>query len=381
MGLNEGTTYYFRVDATNAGGMTEGDIESFTTLPPLTVTTATLPEGHADTGYSEVLAASGGTTPYTWSVTAGSLPAGLHLDAKNGAVVGTPSVPGTSSFTGAVTDSSTPTPRIATANLSITVSAAATQAAEYGQCVAQKKGEYTEGNCQTKSEKAKKGTFEWKPGPAPSCVAVKKGFYSEAGCRIRDEKKGKPKGKFETAPGASYASTIETVTMEASGLGRTVVCADGTGTGEITGSKTGVETITFTGCEASGKACESKGSNSTPSGRAGVIVTNLLDTRLIGPISGKVLTQLVSSQHEPYLFEFICSGQVFRTMGSISGVQEGNVDVSSLTSTTTLAIGAGEQALYSELSENSGGSWAGPDATSGTTIATNTAASKTEIKT
>ena len=139
-------------------------------------------------------------------------------------------------------------------------------------------------------------------------MTVKKGFYSEAGCKTRDEKKGKPKGKFETAPGAGYTSTTETVTLETPGLGANVVCAKGTGTGEITGSKTGVETITFTGCEASGKECESKGPNSTPSGRAGVILTKPAPghTRLIGPVSGKVLTQLVSSQHEPYLFEFAC---------------------------------------------------------------------------
>ena len=97
-------------------------------------------------------------------MTAGSLPAGLHLNAESGAVVGTPSTSGASSFTVEVTDSSSPTPKTATANLSITVSAAAAQAAEYGQCVSQKKGEYTEGNCQTKSEKAKKGTLRMEAG-------------------------------------------------------------------------------------------------------------------------------------------------------------------------------------------------------------------------
>jgi hypothetical protein len=55
--------------------------------------------------------------------------------------------------------------------------------------------------------------------------------------------------------------------------------------------------------------------------------------------------------------------------------------VSSLTSTTTFAIGEGEQALYTELSETGGVSWVGPDASSEVTVASNTAAEKTEIKT
>lgn len=70
---------------------------------PLTVTTTSLPDGTVGTAYSQTLGAAGGTAPYTWTIT-GSLPAGLSLNASTGAITGTPSAAGTSSFTAVVTD-------------------------------------------------------------------------------------------------------------------------------------------------------------------------------------------------------------------------------------------------------------------------------------
>ena len=57
---------------------------------PLAITTTSLPNGVANTAYSATLAASGGTLPYTWSVTNGSLPAGLALNAAAGRLRGRP---------------------------------------------------------------------------------------------------------------------------------------------------------------------------------------------------------------------------------------------------------------------------------------------------
>jgi hypothetical protein len=76
------------------------------TLPP-SVSTTTLPAGTVSTPYSATLVASGGTAPYTWSVTTGTLPAGLTLSAA-GAISGTPTAAGTSTFTVTVSDSSSP---------------------------------------------------------------------------------------------------------------------------------------------------------------------------------------------------------------------------------------------------------------------------------
>jgi Putative Ig domain len=54
--------------------------------------------------YSSALTASGGFPPYTFSISQGSLPAGLALNAGNGAITGRPTAAGTSSFTAQVAD-------------------------------------------------------------------------------------------------------------------------------------------------------------------------------------------------------------------------------------------------------------------------------------
>ena len=84
------------------------------------VTTTSLPAATLGAAYSATLAASGGTPPYTWAVSSGSLPAGLSLNAATGAITGTPVAAGTFSFTAQVTDSAGQT---ATAALSITAGA------------------------------------------------------------------------------------------------------------------------------------------------------------------------------------------------------------------------------------------------------------------
>ena len=90
---------------------------------PLTITTVSLPNGIVGTAYSSALTASGGTTPYSWTVTSGALPAGLSLS-KGGTISGTPTSAGQSNFTVLVTDSSSPV-EVATKPLSISISASA----------------------------------------------------------------------------------------------------------------------------------------------------------------------------------------------------------------------------------------------------------------
>ncbi|MGA8540423.1 MAG: putative Ig domain-containing protein [Terriglobales bacterium] len=90
--------------------------------PPLSVTTASLAGGSLSTAYSQTLQAIGGTSPYTWSISAGTLPAGLSLSNLNtGAITGTPTATGKSNFTVKVTDSVAAS---ATADLSITINTA-----------------------------------------------------------------------------------------------------------------------------------------------------------------------------------------------------------------------------------------------------------------
>jgi hypothetical protein len=92
----------------------------------LTITTTTLPDGQVGVAYSATLAATGGTTPYTWSLMTGSLD-GLALDAASGAITGMPTAAVTASpLTFKVNDSSTPTPVSKTVNLTLTIAAGLT---------------------------------------------------------------------------------------------------------------------------------------------------------------------------------------------------------------------------------------------------------------
>ncbi|HUD16876.1 MAG TPA: Ig domain-containing protein [Acidimicrobiales bacterium] len=96
-------------------------------VPVITITTgSTLPGGTVGVHYSVTCTATGGTPPYSWTVSAGSLPAGLTLHRTTGVLSGTPTATGTSSFTLMATDSTLPTALTATASVSLTITPAAT---------------------------------------------------------------------------------------------------------------------------------------------------------------------------------------------------------------------------------------------------------------
>jgi hypothetical protein len=72
--------------------------------PILAITTATLPDSTVGATYLQMLAASAGNPPYTWSITWGALPDGLNLTGA-GVVSGTPTNAGTFSCIIRVADS------------------------------------------------------------------------------------------------------------------------------------------------------------------------------------------------------------------------------------------------------------------------------------
>jgi hypothetical protein len=117
----------FTFKVLDAAGNSASQALTVTVNPPLvalTVTTGSLPGAALAVAYNQTLQATGGVPSYKWSLTAGSLPAGLSLSSA-GVISGTPSgTVGTSNFSVTVTDSQTPTPATSTANLSITVSLA-----------------------------------------------------------------------------------------------------------------------------------------------------------------------------------------------------------------------------------------------------------------
>lgn len=78
---------------------------AITILPAaVSILTSTLPEGRVNEPYIADILISGGARPVTFSVTAGTLPAGLALDAETGRLSGSPTASGSYAFDVTATD-------------------------------------------------------------------------------------------------------------------------------------------------------------------------------------------------------------------------------------------------------------------------------------
>jgi large repetitive protein len=88
----------FSITINGAGGGSPSPVPPPAPGPSLSITTASMPVASVGSLYSLTLAAAGGSGTKSWAIGAGSLPAGLSL-ASNGVLSGTPTVPGTASFT------------------------------------------------------------------------------------------------------------------------------------------------------------------------------------------------------------------------------------------------------------------------------------------
>jgi hypothetical protein len=114
------STFTLQVTSAAGGSVSQTFSITISPPPPLIVVSGSLIDGTVGSAYSDTLQAANGVPPYTWSLTSGSLPAGLSLS-TSGVISGTPTTTGTSTFTVKVNDSSTPTPETATGSLSLTV--------------------------------------------------------------------------------------------------------------------------------------------------------------------------------------------------------------------------------------------------------------------
>ncbi len=123
-GTNGTATYTFTVfDSSVPFNLTNNKQLSLTinlTVPTLVFTTTTLPNGKVGTPYSQTLVASGGTPPYTWSVST-ALPTPFQLNSSTGTITGTPTATATITRTYTVRDSTLPTNRTASRSLTIRV--------------------------------------------------------------------------------------------------------------------------------------------------------------------------------------------------------------------------------------------------------------------
>jgi hypothetical protein len=136
-------SYTFTIRATDANGAVNTNEFTVTISPALSITTTSLASGNIGSLYSQQVINTGGTAPMTWAITAGTLPAGLTLDAATGIISGNPTTPGTSTFTVQVTDASGANTTkqlsieiVAALNISTTTLADATVGAGYAQTIA-----------------------------------------------------------------------------------------------------------------------------------------------------------------------------------------------------------------------------------------------------
>jgi sugar lactone lactonase YvrE len=100
-------TASFTVQVTGSNGFsstTPFTLPIYAQGTPIIATASPLATGTVGSAYGQTLAASGGATPYSWSMASGNLPAGLALS-STGLVSGTPTATGSSQFTMTVTGS------------------------------------------------------------------------------------------------------------------------------------------------------------------------------------------------------------------------------------------------------------------------------------
>ncbi|WP_277601974.1 putative Ig domain-containing protein [Altererythrobacter sp. BO-6] len=123
-----GGSFTFTITATDSSafpGPYSGSQAYILTIaaPAIALPATTLSAGTLSAAYSDAISpASGGTSPFTYAVSAGALPGGLTLNASTGAITGTPGALGTFNFSVTATDSSTGTgPFTATQSYAITI--------------------------------------------------------------------------------------------------------------------------------------------------------------------------------------------------------------------------------------------------------------------
>jgi uncharacterized protein with beta-barrel porin domain len=97
-------TWTFTITATDDLGFAGSRAYTLAVVMPTLTLTSPVVNGAVGSPYSSAIAVSGGSAPYSFSVSSGQLPAGLVLDSSTGALTGVPTAPGSYTFTITATD-------------------------------------------------------------------------------------------------------------------------------------------------------------------------------------------------------------------------------------------------------------------------------------
>ena len=124
------------ISAVSCGGGSSGG-GSGSSPTPLALSCSLPSAAQVAVPYTGSCSASGGTAPYSYSISTGALPTGLTLSSSTGAITGSPTAFGTSSFTVQASDSSSPveTATQSESNLAVTESGVVTVTATSGELV------------------------------------------------------------------------------------------------------------------------------------------------------------------------------------------------------------------------------------------------------
>jgi hypothetical protein len=235
------------------------------------------------------------------------------------------------------------------------LASASASAAEYGQCQAlgkhtspkAKHGKYENSGCTVEQAKHK-GNFEWVPGPSPTCVAQKKGEYTESACATKSAKAHK--GTFEKECPVNCANISasggEAFLEAESGL--KIECkTNGAEDSHIVSASEARGIAKYTGCEikTAHAVCTSSGAAS------GEIKTYELSAKPV-EISGAVWVEYSAGPGDtnpPYLAEFACAGAAnIRVKGTADGKVSGGVNEMSVNTEQVFSTALKNQNLTSE---------------------------------
>ncbi|MDR0994695.1 MAG: putative Ig domain-containing protein [Tannerella sp.] len=111
-------TYYFRIRLNGTSISLPIKVNYVNMRPPTSISPATLADGIVGIAHAWVLSTDG-DSPLSWSISSGSLPPGLGINAGTGAISGTPTAAGTYTFTVAVSNSAGSTSQAYTLTIGI----------------------------------------------------------------------------------------------------------------------------------------------------------------------------------------------------------------------------------------------------------------------